>query len=211
MLTLCHFAVFFISALIIITFYSDFGVPLTIPFLFFVNHMMDPRTRTLVLGDSYVRRLHTSMSETPDAYSNRVFLDTALDERLDFHGTGGRTTKGICDYDQEWGRWYSPHVIFLMVGGNDLIDPNLSALDVASRIHNLAKSLVETEGCYFVFVASITDRTSYPYLDPSYPQIVGDCNKYLKALFEAEVNFFTGPYVACTVNLLRLCLTMGSI
>ena len=70
-----------------------------------------------------------------------------------------------------------------MVGGNDLSDPNLSALDVASRIHNLATLLVESKGCYFVFVASITDRTSYLCLDPSYPQKVGDCKKYLRPLF----------------------------
>ena len=64
--------------------------------------MMDPRTRTLVLGDSHFQRLHTFMSETPDAYSHRVFLDMALDERLDFHGTGGRKAQGIHDHDKEW-------------------------------------------------------------------------------------------------------------
>ena len=41
-----------------------------------------------------------------------------------------------------------------------------------------------------MFVASITDRTSYTYLDPSYPHKVGDCNKYLRALFEVEENKF---------------------
>ena len=94
----------------------------------------DPRTRTLVLGDSHIRRLHNFMSETPDAYSHNVFLDMALGERLDFHGMGGRTAQGICDHDMEWVRWYAPHVVFLMVGGKDLTSPNLSALDVASSI-----------------------------------------------------------------------------
>ena len=41
-----------------------------------------------------------------------------------------------------------------------------------------------------VFIASITGRTSYPYLNPSYPQKVGDCNQYLRVLFEAEENMF---------------------
>ena len=67
---------------------------------------MDPRTRTLVLGDSHIRRLHNFMSETPDAYSHNVFLDMALGERLDFHGMGGRTVQGIFDHDMEWVRWY---------------------------------------------------------------------------------------------------------
>ena len=87
-------------------------------------------------------------------------------------------------------RWYAPHVVFLMVGGNDLTNPNLSALDVASSIHDLAKHLIDSEGCYMVFVASITGRTSYPYLNPSYPQKVGDCNQYLRVLFESEENMF---------------------
>ena len=151
---------------------------------------MDPRTRTLVLGDSHIRRLHDFMSETPDAYSHNVFLDMALGERLDFHGMGGRTVQGIFDHDMEWVRWYAPHVVFLMVGGNDLTNPNLSALDVASSIHDLAKHLIDSEGSYVVFVASITGRTSYPYLNPSYPQKVGDCNQYLRVLFEAEENMF---------------------
>ena len=130
------------------------------------------------------------MSETPEAYSHNVHLDMALGERLDFHGKGGITTQGIFDHDMEWVRWYAPHVVFLMVGGNDLTDPTLSALDVASRIHDLAKYLVDSEGCYVVFVASITGRTSYPNLNPSYPEKVGDCNKYLRVLFEVEENMF---------------------
>ena len=56
-------------------------------------------------------------------------------------------------------------------------DPTLLALDVASRIHDLAKYLVDSGDCSLVFVASITGRTSYPNLNPSYPQKVGDCNK----------------------------------
>ena len=148
---------------------------------------MDPRTRTLVLGDSHV---HTFISETPDAYSHNVFLDMALCERLDFHGMGGRTAQSIFDHNMEWVRWYAPHVVFLMVGGNDLTDPTLSALEVASRIQDLTKYLVDSEGCYLVFVASITGCTSYPYLKTSYPQKVGDCNKYLGVLFEVEENMF---------------------
>ena len=35
-----------------------------------------------------------------------------------------------------------------------------------------------------------TSHSSYSYLDPAYPQKVGDCNKYLGALFEVEDNNF---------------------
>ena len=98
--------------------------------------------------------------------------------------------QGIFDYKEELIHWYSPHVVFLMVGGNDLGNPNLSALDVASQIHDLTSFFVDSEGCYLMFVASITPRSSYPYLDSAYPQKVANCNKFLRALFEVEENMF---------------------
>ena len=39
----------------------------------------------------------------------------------------------------------SPHLVILMVGGNDLTSPTASALGVASDIHELALSIAAVE------------------------------------------------------------------
>ena len=133
------FTVFMILMLIIITYFishPDTGVSLPINFLVFLS-MMDPHPRTFVLGDSHVRRLHTFMLETPDAYTHKVFPDMALSQRVDFHGIMGRRAQGIFDFEEKWNRWYSPHVVFFMLGGNALSNSNLSALDVASKRYTI--------------------------------------------------------------------------
>ena len=94
---------------------------------------------------------------------------------------------------------------------DDLTDPTLSALDVASRIHDLAKYLVDSEGCYLEFAASITGRTSYPYLNPSYPQKVGDCKNTLESCSRWKKICSIAPFVAFIIRPRRSCTTMGSI
>ena len=147
---------------------------------------MDPRTRTLVIGDSHVRRLMEFMQRPPVNLMGSVQLSMGLEGDLEFLGKGGRITQGIKD---DWDNIcrISPHVMILMVGGNDLCNPATSALEVASAIHDLALSLSEMKG-HRVFVASIPPRLSYPNLCPEYPDLIHNCNLILRNLLEVENN-----------------------
>ena len=63
-----------------------------------------------------------------------------------------------------------------MVGGNDLCDPSMLALKVASNVYDLALSLSAMECCYMVFSASILPRLSYLVMYPDYLDRVNHCN-----------------------------------
>ena len=137
---------------------------------------MDPRTRTLVLGDSHIRRLQEFLEAPLDDFLGSVQLSIGLEDalRLDlsFLGYGGRTVSGIRDKDMQEIRRISPHVVILMVGGNDLTSATVSPLRVASDIHELALSIAAVESCVKVLVGAIPPRVSYPSTTPAYPERV---------------------------------------
>ena len=105
---------------------------------------------------------------------------------MNFLSIGGRTTEGIKSHDMKEIRRNSPHVVILMVGGNDLCNTATSALKMASDIHDLALSFSGMEGCHMVFVASIPPRTSYPDMCPGYLDRIKHCNLILRNLLEVE-------------------------
>ena len=147
---------------------------------------MEPQTRTLILGDSHVRRLHDFIRAPPTCYESCV--DTSVEATTDitFHGVGGRSVKNISRLDLPVVQELLPHVIILMVGGNDLCDPKTSPLKVASDIHDLAMRLLHTDACYMVFVLSIPPRASYPAVNPTFIERVDECNKILHQLLDSE-------------------------
>ena len=147
---------------------------------------MDPRTRTLVVRDSHVRRLRKFMQHPPDHFTGNVQLSLGLDGDMDFLCRGGRKSYQVQTQDKGVIKLNSPHVVVLMVGRKDLCHPSTSSLEVASTIHDLALSIADMEGCHWVFVASIPPRRSYALVSPVYPERVYHCNSILKDLLQVE-------------------------
>ena len=86
-------------------------------------------------------------------------LDDSSMLDLSFLGYGGRTVSGIESEDMQAIKRFAPHVVILMVGGNDLTSPTASPLGVASDIHELALSIAAVQSCVKVLVGAITRRT----------------------------------------------------
>ena len=68
---------------------------------------------------------------------------------------------GIRSEDMQEIQRFSPHMVILMVGGNDLTSATASALGLASDIHELALSLAAAASCEKVMVGAIPPRVSY--------------------------------------------------
>ena len=151
---------------------------------------MDPRTRVLVVGDSHIRRLRDFEEAPPDEFQGFVQRSMGLvdSSRLDlsFLGRGGRTVSSIEIEDMQEIERFAPHVVILMVGGNDLTSPTASPLGVASGIHDLALSIAAVPSCVKVLVGAIPPRRSYPSTVPAYPGRVDRCNFILRNLLQVE-------------------------
>ena len=128
------------------------------------------------------------MEAPPDYFCGKVHYSMVLEEDLSFLGRGGRTVSLIKNNDLRDVHRISPHVVILMVGGNDLTNPARSPHEVASDIHALALSILEMELCYLVLVGGIPPRVTYPWMDPTYPDRVQHCNFILRNLLEVEEN-----------------------
>ena len=147
---------------------------------------MDPVTRTLVVGDSHIRRFADYLDAPPNPHQHLVNLGFGIDAEVSLIGHGGRTAKTIGTLDFGKVQALLPHVIILMVGGNDLCDPNSSPLTVATNIFDLAVTLEHSDLCEYVIVTSIPTRLKYPALSPSFPSRVSQCNHFLRHLLEPE-------------------------
>ena len=119
------------------------------------------------------------MEALPDEFQGSVHLSMGLDDssRLDlsFLGHGGRTVSGIESEDMQVIKRFAPHVVILMVGGNDLTSPTASPLGVASDIHKLALSIASVQSCVKVLVGAIPPRRS---------ERVDRCNFILRNLLQ---------------------------
>ena len=150
---------------------------------------MDPRTRDLVVGDSHIRRLRDFVEAPPDEFQGVVQLSMGLvdSSRLDlsFVGHGGRTVSSIEIEDMQEIERFSPHVVILMVGGNDLTSPTASPLGVASDIHDLALSIAAVQSCKGAG-GGYPSRQSYPSTVQAYPGRVDRCNFILRNLLQVE-------------------------
>ena len=113
-------------------------------------------------------------------------LDDSSRLDLSFLGHGGRTVSGIESEDMQVIKRFAPHVVILMVGGNDLTSPTASPLGVASDIHELALSIAAVQSCVKVLVGAIPPRRSYPSTGPAYPERVDRYNFILRNLLQVE-------------------------
>ena len=66
---------------------------------------------------------------------------------LGWHGVGGRTVTKVIRYDLEIVRQFSPDIVILQLGTNDISDRSIrSALTVGSQLEDLTKLLHEQFG-----------------------------------------------------------------
>ena len=72
--------------------------------------------RVMILGHSFVKRFDESCFVSNLGIGNVV---------LNVHGVGGRTVEKVRRYDMEDVRRFSPQIIVLEIGSNDLCDPNV--------------------------------------------------------------------------------------
>ena len=103
-------------------------VALTCGFLSRCVVMAEPRV--LILGHSFIRRLH----EFVRLPALREDFDVTTPMNLRWHGIGGRTVAKVIRYDLEIVRQFSPDIVILQLGTNDISDRSIrSALTVGSQ------------------------------------------------------------------------------
>ena len=74
----------------------------------------------LILGHSFIRRLHELVRLPTNAL--REDFDIANPMNLRWHGVGGRTVAKVIRYDLEIVRQFSPDIVILQLGTNDISD-----------------------------------------------------------------------------------------
>ena len=118
-------------------------VALTCSFLSRCVVMAEPRV--LILGHSFIRRLHELVRLPTNALREDFDITTPMNLR--WHGVGGRTVAKVIRYDLEIVRQFSPDIVILQLGTNDISDRSIrSALTVSSQLEDLTKLLHEQFG-----------------------------------------------------------------
>ena len=89
----------------------------------------------------------------------RIFSDITTPMNLRWHGIGGRTVAKVIRYDLEIVRQFSPDIVILQLGTNDISDRSIrSALTVGSQLEDLTKLLHEQFGVTVVCVCQTIPR-----------------------------------------------------
>ena len=124
-------------------------VALTCSFLSRCVVMAEPRV--LILGHSFIRRLHEFVRLPTNALRENFDITTPMNLR--WHGIGGRTVAKVMRYDLEIVRQFSPDIVILQLGTNDISARSIcSALAVGSQLEDLTKLLHEQFGATVVCV-----------------------------------------------------------
>ena len=111
--------------------------------------MVEPRV--LILGHSFIRRLHELVRLPTNALREDFDITTPMNLR--WHGVGGRTVAKVIRYDLKIVRQFSPDIVILQLGSNDISDRSIrSALTVGSQLEDLTKLLHEQFGVTVVCV-----------------------------------------------------------
>ena len=123
--------------------------------------MAEPRV--LILGHSFIRRLHEFVRLPTNALREDFDITTPMNLR--WHGVGGRTVAKVIRYDLEIVRQFSPDIVILQLGTNDISDRSIrSALTVGSQLEDLTRQLHEQFGVTVVCVCQTILREN-PHLN----------------------------------------------
>ena len=147
---------------------------------------MDNTSNILILGHSFVRRLHTFLTEHHD---RRAAHDMNLaHENVSFLGIGRRTVSKtvskMLSFDLDKIKAFQPKVIILELGTNDLCVVGQRPESVGSDIEHLVQVLHDHCGAEFIMVCLVIYRSAIPPHVPDVSHRVDLLNKYLKVVRE---------------------------
>lgn len=137
------------------------------------------KARVLILGHSFIRRLHDVIVHSRDHQYTKKFSITTPDFICKWHGVGGRTIAKVLKYDLSVIKEFGSDIVILQLGTNDLVDS--SPLTVGSSLGHLATLLHDEYKVDLICVCQTLRRSSS---NVSFNKNVGLLNKYLKTVLE---------------------------
>ena len=133
--------------------------------------------RVLMLGHSFIRRLHTFLLRNFNAQIADNF-SLPGDLVIRWHGIGGRTVFKTKKFDLSAVEDFAPDVVVLQLGTNDLA--NTSAVETGSAIEDLCRLLHESYGVQVICVCQTLHRHDAPLFNRQ----VNLLSQYLKVVLE---------------------------
>lgn len=145
-----------------------------------------PSHRILVLGHSFIWRLKRFMTNStlPCVEPDFALPPSTL---LRFHGVGGRTVPALRRHDLSVVAAFNPTIIVLEIGSNDLCDPNLTVLTLATNILHLINLLHFRFYVLHIIVGEILPRVKTPPYCPNYNARVAHLNHTLLTGFLCNI------------------------
>ena len=117
--------------------------------------------KVMILGHSFVRRLHCDLEKQFDDRAKRDFYLSTVNVRQ--FGTGGRTVAKIKNFDLKTVARFLPDVVILEIGTNDL--SNKPPETVASEIDDLAVKLINEFAVRVVGICNVIPRADQTFSD----------------------------------------------
>ena len=111
---------------------------------------MDNTSNILILGHSFVKRLHIFLTEHHDRRAAHNM--NLAHENVSFLGIDGRTVYIILSFDLDKIKTFQPKVIILDLGTNDLCVAGQRPQSIGSHIEHLVKVLDDHYGAAFTMV-----------------------------------------------------------
>ena len=97
--------------------------------------------RILILGHSFIRRLHVFLRQNfNEVFARNLHIDGDLS--IKWHGIGGRTISKVIRHDLGIVETFSPEIVVIQLGTNDL--SSLSAVETDSALGDLSRLLHES-------------------------------------------------------------------
>ena len=128
-------------------------------FLCFDYFLIMAPVRVLVLGHSFIHRLHTFLLRN---FNAQIVTNLSLqgDLLIRWHGIGGRTVFKTISFHLHVVEEFAPNVVILQLGTNDLA--NTSAVETGSAIEDLSRLLHESYDVQVVCVCQTIYRKNSP-------------------------------------------------
>ena len=133
--------------------------------------------RVLILGHSYIRRVHDLLCRNFNAHiAKNLSLDGDL--LIRWHRIRGRTVSKTREYDLGVVEEFTPNVVIMQLGTNDLT--TISAVETGSALEDLCCLLYESYGVELICVC----QTLYRQDASSFNKQVDLLTKHLKVVLE---------------------------
>ena len=131
--------------------------------------------KVLVIGHSIVRRFYQFLTEDDDdRYVPGLGLSATHDIR--FRGVGGRLVNDVLRYEGQHIDQFSPRLLVLMIGGNDVIRKDTPA-ELAAEIEAVVTTIHIRHGVDKVYVCKLLPRFRQGY---DYNQFADAVNSILR-------------------------------